>query len=125
MISLIVIIFSISVLLLILSLLWYWQRVNRMSILRRNGIPGPKPHLIFGHLREYNSRGYNNCYEEWKRVYGRIFGYYLGAKPFIVVTDPQLLRLIQIKDFNHFSDRPYIIPGGVYRNWKYHQMVIT
>ncbi|CAG2182120.1 unnamed protein product, partial [Oppiella nova] len=39
------------------------------------------------------------------------------------VTDPELLKLIQIKEFHHFSHRPYIIPGGIYRNWKYHQMV--
>ena len=94
-----------------------------MSILERHGIPGPKPHLIFGNMSDYNSIGYNDCYEKWKSKYGRIFGYYLGAKPFIVITDPKLLKLIQIKDFHHFSHRPYIIPGGIYRNWKYHQMV--
>ncbi|CAG2164390.1 unnamed protein product [Oppiella nova] len=103
--------------------LFYYQRVRRMTILERHGIPGPKPHLIFGNMFDYNTRGYNECYDEWKTKYGRVFGYYLGAKPFIVVTDPELLKLIQIKEFHHFSHRPYIIPGGIYRNWKYHQMV--
>ncbi|CAG2171134.1 unnamed protein product, partial [Oppiella nova] len=50
-------------------------------------------------------------------------GYYLGAKPFVVVTDPELLKLIQVKDFQHFTQRPYVIPGGIYHNWKYHEMV--
>ncbi len=107
----------------VIILLWYYQRLKRMTILERNGIPGPKPHLILGNFRDYNSKGYNECFEQWKKKYGRIFGYYLGAKPFIVVTDPELLKLIQVKDFHHFSHRPYIIPGGIYRNWKYHQMV--
>jgi len=95
-----------------------------MSILERNGIPGPKPHLIFGNMKQYYAEGYNNCFEIWKKKYGTIFGYYLGAKPFIVVTDPELLKLIQIKDFNHFFHRPYVIPGGLYRNWKFHQQVL-
>lgn len=103
--------------------LFYWQRVRRMTFLRRYGIPGPKPHLIYGNLKDYNTLGYNQCFDKWKEKYGRIFGFYLGAKPFVVVTDPELLKLIQIKDFHHFSHRPYIIPGGIYRNWKYHQMV--
>ena len=102
---------------------FYYQRVRRMSILERHGIPGPQPHLIFGNMSEYNTIGYNECFEKWKSKYGRVFGYYLGAKPFIVVVDPELLKLIQIKDFHHFSHRPYIVPGGIYRNWKYHQMV--
>ena len=103
--------------------LFYYQRVKRMTFLERHGIPGPKPHIIFGNMNDYNILGYNECYDRWKAKYGRIFGYYLGAKPFVVVTDPTLLKLIQIKDFHHFSHRPYIIPGGIYRNWKYHQMV--
>jgi cytochrome P450 family 3 subfamily A len=102
----------------------FYRRTIRMSILKRNGIPGPTPQLIFGNLRDYNSKGYNECFEIWKKKYGRVFGYYLGAKPFVVVTDPELLKLIQIKDFQQFSSRPYIVPGGIYHNWKYHQMVM-
>lgn len=101
----------------------FFQRIKRMSILKRNGIPGPKPHLIFGNMKEYYAKGYNECFEKWKKEYGRVFGYYLGAKPFIVVTDPNLLKLIQVKDFHHFFHRPYVIPGGLYRNWKFHQQV--
>ncbi|XP_054161812.1 cytochrome P450 3A24-like [Oppia nitens] len=109
---------------LISALIWFvWQRKQRMSILERNGIPGPKPHLIFGNMFEYYRRGYNDCYDEWLPKYGKIFGYYLGAKPFLVVTDPDLLRRIQVKDFQYFSSRPYVIPGGIYHNKNYHQML--
>ena len=116
---------SISIILIVIVsiLLWYRYRIKRMTLLERNGIPGPKPHLIFGNMHQYYKLGYNECFERWKRQYGRIFGYYLGAKYFVVVTDPELLKLIEVKEFNHFFNRPYVIPGGLYRNWKFHQQV--
>ncbi|CAG2105044.1 unnamed protein product [Medioppia subpectinata] len=96
---------------------------KRMSLLERNGIPGPRPHLIMGNMYEYYTRGYNDCFERWKKQHGKIFGYYLGAKPFVVITDPELLKVIEVKEFNHFFDRPYVVPGGLYRNPKFHQQL--
>lgn len=90
----------------ILAIIWYVSRRRSMSILARNGIPGPKPHIIFGNLREYNSKGYAKCDEEWIKDYGNIVGYYLGGKPFILITDPQLLKRIQIEDFKNFTKKP-------------------
>lgn len=34
---------------------WYVSRIRLMRLLRDSNIPGPKPHLIFGHMNEYNS----------------------------------------------------------------------
>jgi len=34
---------------------WYKHRRGKMSILERHGIPGPKPHIIFGNLTEYEA----------------------------------------------------------------------
>jgi hypothetical protein len=47
------------------------------------------------------SRGYQ-CI---KRKIWENFGYYFGLQPILVVTDPELLKLILVKDFHNFIDR--------------------
>ncbi len=42
---------------------------------------------------------------EWKQKYGRVFGYYFGFKPILVVTDLELLKQVMVKDFHNFIDR--------------------
>jgi hypothetical protein len=42
---------------------------------------------------------------EWQEKYGRIFGYYLGFQPILVVTDLELLKQVMVKDFHNFIDR--------------------
>ncbi|XP_075557329.1 cytochrome P450 3A16-like isoform X2 [Dermacentor variabilis] len=44
-------------------------------------------------------------FKEWLDKYGDIVGFYNGAHPFIMVKDPELIRKIQIKDFNNFTSR--------------------
>jgi hypothetical protein len=41
----------------------------------------------------------------WKEKYEKIFRYYLGLQPILVVTDLELLKLILVKDFHNFIDR--------------------
>jgi hypothetical protein len=51
---------------------------------------------------------YNNVLtkSKWLNTYGKIAGYYKGSKPFIVTTDIELLKRIQVSDFQHnFTQR--------------------
>ncbi|CAG2178392.1 unnamed protein product, partial [Oppiella nova] len=57
----------------------------------------------------YQTKGYAKCHEEWIKKYGRIVGYYLGGKPFILIADPELLKVIQIKEFHQFSKRQLLL----------------
>jgi cytochrome P450 len=44
-------------------------------------------------------------------------GYYAGVKPTVIVADPELVKNIQIKDFNHFADRPHLsMKHGIHPN---------
>jgi cytochrome P450 family 3 subfamily A len=95
-------------------ILWAVQRCFRLSFLKRKGIPGPKPHLILGNLGEIRAKGFKKCYEEWSRDYGAIVGYYVGGIPQILISDPQLLRNIQIRDSHQFLERPSFIKGGIH-----------
>ena len=45
-------------------------------------------------------------YEQHKKFENeKYFGHFMFGKPFIGVNDPDVLRLIQVKDFDHFVDR--------------------
>lgn len=39
------------------------------------------------------------------REYGKIFGYFTGPTPTLFTTDPELIRLIFVKDFECFADK--------------------
>ncbi|XP_076348292.1 cytochrome P450 3A24-like [Tachypleus tridentatus] len=98
--------------LLLLVVTWFRWRQKKLSFFQNLGIPGPKPNLFFGNLREFQTKGVIKCHEEWIKKYGKICGYYLGRLPMIIVADLDLLRQIQIKDFQKFTSRPVLIPGG-------------
>lgn len=83
-----------------------------MRYFERIGIPGPPPHFIKGNIQEIEQKGLAECHKQWISKYGRIIGYYLGCRPFILIADPELLKLIQIKNFKDFADRRIIVPGG-------------
>lgn len=43
--------------------------------------------------------------QEYRKRYGNVFYLCLGQKTFIVVADPELLKLITVKEFEKFHDR--------------------
>ncbi|XP_013775401.1 cytochrome P450 3A29-like isoform X2 [Limulus polyphemus] len=43
--------------------------------------------------------------EERYRSFGKLYGVYEGTKPILVVAEPELIKLITVKDFHVFSDR--------------------
>ena len=69
-------------------------------------IPGPKPSWIFGNALEIDRRGLLTMQLEWHKTYGPIIGYFMGKTPILAITDVELLKLIEIKDFMDFADRP-------------------
>ena len=73
-----------------------------MSVLLRNGIPGTTPHLIFGNL--FQMKGLSMVEQKNRLIerYGKIVGYYVGAKATIFVADPELVKGMLIKDFHNF-----------------------
>ncbi|XP_023212168.1 cytochrome P450 3A8-like [Centruroides sculpturatus] len=92
-------------------LLWIRWRKQKMTLFQRYRIPGPKPNFIFGNLIEFN-KGRDRCIEKWLQQYGKLFGFYLGAKPFLVCSDVELLKLLQIKDTYNFYNRDLVLPAA-------------
>src|SRR5690242_11908984 len=100
---------SLLLLCCVIFFIWLILRYQRMSVLSRHGIPGPKPNLLLGNSIDYFTKGCVDCFTEWTRKYGPIVGFYLGGTPHVLVTDTELLKLVQVKDFHLFSQRPSMV----------------
>ncbi len=44
--------------------------------------------------------------QEWADKYGRVYGYYIGLRPQLNITDLDIVKEIYIKQFSNFVNRP-------------------
>ncbi|XP_078376989.1 cytochrome P450 3A24-like [Oculina patagonica] len=93
-----------SLVLLVVSFL-YWYGTRSFADLKKLNVPGPKPVPFLGNffeVRKYDSL-HLMCLDYLKK-YGKVFTICLGRKPSLVVTDPELLKQIMVKDFPNFRN---------------------
>ncbi|KAK7466602.1 hypothetical protein BaRGS_00037325, partial [Batillaria attramentaria] len=76
----------------------------------RDGIPGPKPSFLFGNLKEFVGVDPLQKFVQLTKKYGKVFGYFEGLTPSVVVSDPVLIEQILVKHFNSFDGRPISYP---------------
>lgn len=84
---------------------WLLKRREHFNFFKNLGIPGPQPNIIFGNILEVYKKSPAKAYREWIDTYGDVVGYFNGYRPVILVADLELLKEIQIKDFQDFTDR--------------------
>ncbi|CAF1169661.1 unnamed protein product [Rotaria sp. Silwood1] len=76
------------------------------------------------------------CMKEWTKKYGRIFGYFEGHTPILVVSDPNILQDMFITSFSNFNshreyvfDNPHEKEGHLFTaqglRWKRQRFVIN
>jgi len=87
-------------------LLLYWCGTYRFSVLKKLGLPGPKPWPFLGNILELITFGglHAMLYENMRR-YGKIYAVCLGRLPTIVITEPEVLKKILVKEFSSFRNR--------------------
>ena len=76
---------------------------------RYGNIPGPTPLPIFGHMLDMlRHKGQIHLQmDEYYRKYGKVFTTAIfGKTPCLVVSDPEMLKDIFVKEFDCFSERP-------------------
>ena len=89
-----------------LLLITYWYGTRAFSVLSRLNVPGPKPLPFVGNLLEVHKYGsVHLMMSEYVRKYGKVFAVSLGMKPSLVVADPEMLKMIMVKEFSVFHNR--------------------
>lgn len=79
----------------------------------RRGVESIKPTFPFGNFKKsfLQQASMAEVTQEWyQNASSKFFGFYGGVRPMLFVRDPELIRAICIRDFQHFHDR------GVYRD---------
>ncbi|XP_076323547.1 cytochrome P450 6g1-like [Tachypleus tridentatus] len=94
---------------IILFTIWILRRRKHFNSFVKLGIPGPKPNLLLGNMWELYWKGPLSCLQRWIDQHGKVFIYFFGMRPVLVVMDLDLLKEIQIKDFMDFADRPVLL----------------
>ena len=79
----------------------------------RLGLKGPKASSLFlGNLGDTMAQGRFKLYAEWTKKYGKVFGYYEGSIPVLLVADPDMAREILIKQFDNFEQRLLVLENN-------------
>nr|CAB3235834.1 cytochrome P450 3A14 [Phallusia mammillata] len=80
---------------------------RKWQFLKKLNIPHYPPSILkIGTLR-YNAKPseFFTSDLEMKKKFGMVYGQYMGWSPRIVISDPDILKQIMIKEFNNFYDR--------------------
>lgn len=90
---------------IVLLVRWFVKRRQHFNYFKNLQIPGPEPSIFFGNMMELFEKTPVVAYREWIEKYGKVVGYFNGYRPVLLVADLELLKNIQVKDFQDFIDR--------------------
>ena len=97
-------------LLFAIPLLFYFYRKSQHRFFKKRGIPGPDPHWLWGSLRSFTDEQPPIV---WMRKcsarYGKVWGYFEGPEPNLVISDPDMIQDVFIKQFSSFHGRKLFI----------------
>nr|AFJ11398.1 thromboxane A synthase [Penaeus monodon] len=90
---------------------WVRERRQYHSIFSKMGVPYVKPHILYGSNHQLRGKGIlsSEVIGKWVKKYGKVFGYYIGWKPTLVVSDLDMIKDILIKEFHNFANRPKLV----------------
>jgi hypothetical protein len=89
------------------------NRIRLQNVLQENGVPTPPVRFIDGNFFDLVQQNVTTKFA-WLKQYGTIVGFYIGSRPYIVTTDTELIRNIQVKHFQLFSLRQsFGVIGGL------------
>ncbi|XP_070378928.1 cytochrome P450 3A4-like [Dermacentor albipictus] len=98
------------------AFVWVIRRRHRHGLFERLGVPGPKPDFLWGNWKQLKQDRIR-VMDQWIQRYGKVFGVYFGDKPFMVVTDVEIIKECFIKAAKVFQDRPmYSIDVEPFKN---------
>ena len=96
-----------TLLLILIVLVIYLAHIRRCYFFfQRLGINGPRPAFFFGNVADFaQTKRISVSIHKWTKQFGRIYGYFEGHTPVLVVSDPDLLDKVFRKYFSKFHSR--------------------
>lgn len=96
---------------LALAALLYWYGTRSFAVLKKINLPGPKPHAFVGNFPEIRKAGgLHEYFLKSAQKYGKCFTTCFGKAVGVVVTDPDILKIVMLKEFPNFRNRADFIP---------------
>ena len=81
-------------------IVYYLLLRQRYQYFSLRGIPTPSFQFFYGHLKTlWNAASYHRQLESWTKQYGKIYGIYEGSLPIFVVSAPDFLQEVFVKQF--------------------------
>ncbi|CAL8110954.1 unnamed protein product [Orchesella dallaii] len=121
-VAVILAIFIVIVSCLVLYARWNYGKLEKM------GIPVIKPHFLLGSTYDLFKKAPPVQDVEWMNQFGSVFGVYEGRDPQLFICDPELIRLVTVKDSQYFdakrqlefndsmlNEMPDFLPGEKWR----------
>lgn len=74
--------------------------------------PGPRPWPLIGNKHLIRKSAPWVQFEQWSKIYGPIFTLWIGRRPTVVISDPQISTDLLEKRSNKYSSRPCFVAMG-------------
>ncbi|CAF4117159.1 unnamed protein product [Rotaria sp. Silwood2] len=85
---------------------YLWTLKSSYDYFKSRGIPGPLPNFFFGHCRLlWSVESISRQLQTWTHKFGSIYGLFEGTRPIYVVSDPEFLQEVFMKQFSSFHSR--------------------
>jgi cytochrome P450 family 3 subfamily A len=88
---------------LILAILYIYGTWT-YSTFKKMDVPGPTPLPLIGNFLHLIREGFRMDLKLGKK-YGSVYGYYEGVIPVLVISEPEYIKQIAVKNFDYFVDR--------------------
>ncbi|KAK2147643.1 hypothetical protein LSH36_543g01024, partial [Paralvinella palmiformis] len=81
------------------------KRRRQQSLFKKMGIPGPEPNWLFGNLHQLINPAVYITLQKWTKQYNKLYGYYEGCTPVLVINDLDMIQDVFVKKHSSFRDR--------------------
>uniref|UniRef100_A0A8D9EVW2 Cytochrome P450 9e2 n=1 Tax=Cacopsylla melanoneura TaxID=428564 RepID=A0A8D9EVW2_9HEMI len=88
----------------------YWHFTKSFDHWKKKGVVFEKPVFLFGNIKDrmlFRKAFHEFQLETYKKFKGNPFaGLFEGRRPSLMLLDPELIKCVMVRDFEHFVDRP-------------------